>query len=139
MTMDLIRRQEALGHTLAKYRGKQFDWSRGHTCVHMARFHLRKLGHKVPKLPPLRSALGARRALDANGWADVREMLGSLLPEIPPATMLPGDLVTADSEDGFGGILICAGPHKLLGWHEDAPGMVVIDFDVSAVTGAYRG
>ncbi|BEV02196.1 DUF6950 family protein [Novosphingobium olei] len=135
---DLIRRQQALAATLEKYRAKPFDWRGGTTCVHMARFHLRKMGHRPEKLPAIRSLLAARRALDARGWADVRAMLASMLPEIPPAAMLPGDLATADGPDGLGGILVCAGPHKLIGWHEDTAEMVVIDYDPAAVTGAFR-
>ena len=107
---DLIRRQEALAATLAKYRNRPFDWSKGTTCVHMARFHLRQMGHRPERLPQIRSVLAARRALEARGWADVRAMLASMLPGIAPAAMLPGDLATADGPDGLGGILICAGP-----------------------------
>jgi hypothetical protein len=136
---DLLRRQAALRATWAKYRGKPIDWQRAQTCVHMARFHLRAMGHTLPKVPPMRSLLGARRALEANGWADVRAMLASFLPEIAPLAMLPGDLVTTASEDGMGCILVMAAPQKLIGWHEEAEGAVLIDFDISAITGAFRG
>jgi len=138
MKPDLIRRQRALEATLAKFRGRVFDWRAGHTCAHLAKFHMRRMGHKGVKVPQFQSALGARRALHAMGANDMREALGMLLPEIPPAMMLPGDLCTTDSADGFGAVLVCVGPHKLLGWHEDADGMVVIDFDMAAVTGAFR-
>lgn len=135
---DLLRRHRATSATLEKYRDAVFDWQGGVTCVHMARFHLRKMGHKIEPLPRIRSAVAARRALQMRGWANVRDMLAARLPEIPQAAMLLGDLVTADGPDGFGGILICAGRHKLMGWHEDMPGLVMIDFEPAAVTGTFR-
>lgn len=136
---DLLRREAALSATWTKYRGKAIDWRKGHTCAHMARFHLRAMGHKLPKLPPMRSLLGAKRGLEANGWADVRAMLAAFLPEIAPAMMLPGDLVTTNSEDGMGCVMILIAPRKLIGWHEDADGAAVIDFDITHLTGAFRG
>src|SRR5690606_24837107 len=68
---ELERRRAAVEMTLARYRGKPFDWSRGITCVHLARAHLRNMGHKPPTVPRFRSALGAKRALKERGWNDV--------------------------------------------------------------------
>ena len=59
MTPDLIRRQEATNHTLRKYRRKDFDWVKRVNCVPMAWFHLRRMGHTPPPLPPFRSPIGA--------------------------------------------------------------------------------
>ena len=60
---DLLRRHEATRATLEKYRGKGWSWEAGRTCVHMARSHLVKMGHKPEALPRIRSLLAARRAL----------------------------------------------------------------------------
>jgi hypothetical protein len=136
---DLIRRQNAVSASWNKFKGKPVDWAAGHTCVHLARFHLRAMGHTLPKVPRMRSLLGAKRALAAKGWADVRAMLAGFLPEIAPLAMLPGDLITTDSEDGMGCIMIFCGPNKLAGWHQDAEGLAIIDFEMDALTGAFRG
>lgn len=136
---DLLRRQRATQATLDRYRGKVFSWQQGITCVHLARFHLKAMGHAVPTVPRIRSALGARRALADNGWADVAEMLAGVgCAPIAPAMMLQGDLALLDSADGLAAIFICAGPHKLLGWREDAEGLVVLDVDLAEVTAAFR-
>lgn len=133
-----IRRQEATARTHKAYLGRAFEWKAGHTCLHMARFHLKAMGHKVPALPRLTSALAARRALDRNGWADVDAMLESILPRVPALQMRLGDLATAAGVDGFGAIFVCIPPFKLLGWHEESEQAVVIDFNRDALTGVFR-
>lgn len=135
---DLLRRQKGTEATLARYKGKVFDWSAGVTCVHLARNHLRQMGHKPPTLPRIRSALAAKREMKARGWETVEDMLDNLLPRIVPARMLLGDLAVARSEDGMGAIFVCAGPHKLLGWREDAPGLVVLDVSFDELEGSWR-
>lgn len=137
---DLLRRQRATTATLARYRGRTFCWRAGVTCVHLARFHLRKMGHKPETLPRLRSIVGARRALKDRGWADVAAMLDAQagLMRIAPAQMLTGDLAVLASADGIGAIFVCVGPHKMIGWREDAPGAVVLDLTFDQVTGAWR-
>jgi hypothetical protein len=137
---DLLRRHAATTATLKKYRDKPFDWRRGYTCVHLARYHLRQLGHRPPTMPQLRSAISARRAMDERGWSSVADMLDSFpwLTRIAPAFMTLGDLVVGPADEHFGAIGVCAGPHKLLGWQEDAAGMVVVDFNMSKLEGAWR-
>lgn len=135
---ELLRRKRATEATRDRYLGRPFAWKAGHTCVHLARYHLRQMGHKPPKLPQLRSALSARRALDAGGWDDVEAMLDSILPRIAPLEMRLGDLCTGPGEGGIAAIYVCIPPFKLLGWHEEAEGAVIIDFDRSVLTGAWR-
>lgn len=140
-THDLLRRQAACAATLAKYRDRAFDWRRGVTCVHMARFHLRRMGHKPEPLPGrVRSHVGAVRAMKDRGWQTVADMLDAQpgLARIAPAMMLPGDLAVAQGEQGLGAILICVGPHKLIGWREDAAGMVVLAVPLDQIDGAWR-
>lgn len=136
---DLVRRCDATQKTLAKYRGKAFDWESGVTCVHLARFHLRAMGHKPQSLPRIASLIAAKRALSKRGWGDCGDMFDTILPRISPASMLLGDLAVAPSSDGLGAIFVCAGPLKLLGWHDDAAELVVVDADLSALLGAWRG
>ena len=136
---DLLRRKEATEKTLGRYRGKAFDWTKGVTCVHLARCQLRAMGHKPPTLPRFRSMLGAQRAMQERGWSNVEDMLTDILgPPIPPAMMLLGDLAVAPSEEGMGSIMVCAGPHKLLGWREDALELVVLDVTLDQLSGAWR-
>lgn len=132
---DLLRRKDATAATLAKYRDKPFSWRDGHTCLHMLRFHLRKMGYKPETLPRVRSALGARRALDDRGWKDVGDMLDTLLPRIAPAAMLLGDVALFRSEDGFGAITISLGG-KVMGWHPDYDGMTALE--PIEIAGAWR-
>lgn len=136
---DLLRRKAATEATLARYRGKAFDWSKGITCVHLARCQLRKMGHQPPTLPRFRSLLGAKQALQERGWETVEDMLTEILgPPIPPAMMLLGDLAVAPSEEGLGSIMVCAGPLKFLGWREDAPELVMLDVSLDQFSGAWR-
>lgn len=127
MKPELIRRRDAVTTTLAKYRDKPFNWKNGTTCIHMLRFHLRQLGYRPEPLPRIRSSIGAKRALRERGWNDVGDMLDTVLPRIAWARMMLGDVAMLRSGDGFGAITICAGPHKVLGWHEDDAGMKVLD------------
>lgn len=127
MKPDMIRRQQAVQATMDKYRARAFDWKGKATCLHMARFHLVRMGRKPPALPQVGSLLAARRALAERGWANVGEMLDGIgLERIAPAAMRLGDLAMIEDDSGLGGIVISAGG-KVIGWHEDAAGMVVMD------------
>ena len=136
--VELERRRVATEKTLARYRSKTFDWSNGITCVHLARYHLKNMGHKPPTLPRIRSALGAKKALKANDWASVSEMLDSMLPRIAPARMMLGDIATVPGTEGLDSILVCAGPFKLLGWHPVDGSFTVYDGGNAEVERAWR-
>ncbi|MBX7459562.1 DUF6950 family protein [Qipengyuania huizhouensis] len=136
--MELERRRIATEKTLKRYQGKVFDWSKGITCVHLARFHLRNMGHKPETLPRFRSALGAKKALKEQGWASVADMLDSMMPRIAPAQMMLGDLAIVPGEGGMDAIFVCAGPLKVFGWREDQPKMVILDIGLDELTGAWR-
>lgn len=135
---ELIRRKNAVESTLARYRDKAFDWRQGVHCVQLAQFHLKAMGHKVPPVPRIRSALGAKRALAARDWDSVTGMLDAMLPRIAPAQMLLGDLAVVPGDQGLDAIFICAGPQKILGWREDQPGLVTLDISLDELTGAWR-
>jgi len=136
--IELERRRVATEKTLKRYRNKVFDWSRGITCVHLARYHLRAMGHRPETLPRIRSALAAKRALKARGWESVEQMLDSMLPRIAPAQMMLGDLASVPGESGMDAVVVCAGHHKVFGWREDAEGLVILDVELSELAGAWR-
>lgn len=136
--MEMERRRAATQKTLDRYRDKPFDWQRGITCVHLARYQMRNMGHKPQTIPRIRSALAAKRAMGERGWPNVSAMLDEHLPRIAPAQMLLGDLVTFPGTDTFDAIAVCAGPQKVLSWHESATGMVVLDVTLDEITGAWR-
>lgn len=135
---ELERRRIATEKTLARYRDKEFDWSKGITCVHLARFHLRNMGHKVETLPRFRSALGAKRALSAKGYGSLGRLMDKKLAPIAPAKMMLGDLAMVPGEQGLDALFVCAGPLKLFGWREDAPKLVVLDVSLDELTAAWR-
>lgn len=126
---DMLRRQAALERTLAKYRGRKLDFC-GADCVRMARFHLLQMGHKPPPLPCYRSLAGAIRALNAAGGME--QIFDSLLPRIPHARMLPGDIAILEGDNGMDAAVICVG-HKVIGWHENSETMVnLIPLEIKA-------
>ncbi|SMF70501.1 DUF6950 family protein [Allosphingosinicella indica] len=126
------RRAAALAATQARFAGKPFAWGRA-DCVVMARAHLKAMGHKVPTLPRYRSALTARRALAAAGYADLEALFDSLLPRIEAAQMWPGDIALMEGDDAFGAVAVCIND-KVMGWHEDAACPVIVRVDsLSAV------
>lgn len=133
---DLLRRQVATQKTMAKYRHRAFDWRNRASCIHMARFHMRQMGHRPPAVPDFRSALGALRALERTGFADVAALFDSLAPRIAPAAMLLGDIAVCPGDDGLDAILISAGG-KMLGWHQDDESGLK-PLIVSELVGAWR-
>lgn len=140
MKVYLPPRAEATQATLNKYRNKPFDWAKGNHCAALLRFHLKKMGHPVPPLPPVRTAVGARRALDRLECADMGDVLARYLnrPEIAPAEMLVGDVVVTESELGLGSVFVCAGPLKVFGWSEEAPRLCVWDATFDQFPRAFR-
>ena len=136
--MELERRRLATEKTLARYGGKVFDWSKGITCVHLARAHMKNMGHKPQTLPRFRSALGAKKALKSHDWASVGAMLDSMLVRIAPAQMMLGDLTVIPGDSGLDAIFICAGPLKVFGWDQREPALTLLDIDLNELTGAWR-
>lgn len=124
---DLVRRRQAVEATMAKYRGKGFDWGKGVTCVHALRFHLKRLGKKVPRVPKLAGPEDARAELRKHGWSSVAAMLDGIgLERIAPAAMRLGDVAVFDGTEALAGVVISVGG-KVIGWHEDYAEMQVMD------------
>lgn len=140
---ELERRRRATARTLAHYQERSFDWRRQATCLHMARFQMKAMGHSPPRMPPLRSALRARRELERRGFDTVTELLDSLMPRIAPAEMRLGDLAVIPGDEaagaaGFECVLINVAPRKFAGWHPDSFLMAVMDIALGNVTAAWR-
>ena len=132
----MFERMSALQKTADKYRGRAFAW--GETdCVKMARSHLRNMGHRPPKMPAYRSAIGARRALASTGHDTLEALIDSLLPRIAPAEMLAGDLALLPGEAPFDALAICVG-RKLMCWREDVDEMVMLSVRGDEIKAAWR-
>lgn len=116
MTPELLRRQKALAKVLLKYEGKPFR--RGVIdCVPMLRTHLVAMEHKrLPKIPIYRNAAQAKRALAERGWANLEQMLDSMLPRIPYAAALVGDVVLVRGADDLDAIALKISARKVVGW-----------------------
>ena len=129
---EMLRRQQALEKTLAKYRDKAIDFKTV-DCVRAARFHLIQMGHKPPPMPRYQSLIGARRAAEQAGGLEA--LLDGLLPRIAPAAMWLGDIALLEGEGGIDAVMFNVGG-KLAGWHESAERMVNVT--ALAVKGAWR-
>jgi len=119
---DLLRRNAALEQTARQFRKKSLDF-RTADCMRMARAHLVAMGHQPPPMPCYSSLAGARRALKKMGFKSIEGLLAGLLERIPPALVLPGDLVVLRGEvDGeevdLESIAIAMGQGKYLGWYD---------------------
>lgn len=114
--IDLEARRVATEATLTKYRPRSLDYVRA-DCARMVRYHLLQLGHKPPPMPRYRSAIGARRAYISVGG--LVAAFDAILPRIPHARMMLGDIAVLDGDAGMDAAVICVG-HKVFGWHEDS-------------------
>jgi hypothetical protein len=136
----LVRRAAATDAVLRRFRNRALDWKTGATCLHLFRAHLVKLGRKPPRIPQFRSPKGARLAMERAGFADMAELIDSVLPErIAPAAMLIGDVALLPGEP-FDAIVINVGGGKVIGWHDtDLSKLAVIgDVPMDAYLGAWR-
>lgn len=135
---ELERRRVATEKTLAKYKDKTFDWRENRHCIAMALFQARRMGHRPPPLPRLRSTLAAKRELKARDAASVIELLDGHFKRIAPAMMRLGDLCAVPGEGGLDAVFVNVGPRKAMGWREDAPLLVVLDLGPREILAAWR-
>lgn len=137
MKHDLKARTTATQATVDKFRNRAFDWH-GTTCIHLLRFHLRQMGYRPPPIPRFQSPIGAKRALTAAGFDSVAALIDGLgLPRIAPAMMLVGDVAVVPGEGGWDAVWLCAGG-KMIGWREDADGLVNIAEAIGQIDTAWR-
>jgi len=124
----LVKRQAALEDVLKRFRGRRCDFVKA-DCVRLARADLVALGHQPPQMPCYRTLIGAKRALTKAGFDDLAAMFDSLLPRIPAARLLPGDVVVMlDGEErwGKGAAAVWVGNGKALGFHPGAAGAAIL-------------
>ncbi len=125
--MKLTERTKRLNKTLSKFQNRAFAWDNGATCIHLLRTHLKNMGHKVPAIPRFKTALGAKRAMDAAGFESLEALANKYLERIPPASMLIGDVALMEGEEIFDALVLSAGPGgKVFGWHPEAPAFAVL-------------
>jgi len=100
--MNLALRQAATERTLARFRDKPFSWS-GANCIRLARTQAANMGHKLPPVPRVRSARGAKRALAERGVESVTQLLDQHFLRLPgPAFAWLGDLLVLPGDPALG-------------------------------------
>ena len=78
-------------------------------------------------MPRFRSALGARKALEAKGWDSLTAMMDSVLPGIAPAEALVGDVVEMPGEsEAFSALCVVVGNGRVMGYFEGEAGLAVL-------------
>lgn len=118
---ELQRRVAATQLTQARFEGREFDWSKQATCIHMVRFHAAQMGHRVPIVPRFRSVIGAQRALKAQGVKTLSELMDKHFERIPAAQMRVGDVIALPGlEGGLEGLMIYGQLRAVLGWQEES-------------------
>lgn len=138
---DLQRRSLALDATHTRFMGRTLDWSKKATCAHMLRYHASKMGHELPLVPSFRSALGAKKALKTAGFESMIDMIDNYFERIPPAFMLPGDVMIVPGTEGFDAVYIKCERSKFLGWCVDNPACANIEIepdDIRNAIGSWR-
>jgi len=133
----MVRRVNAAQRTLDTFRGKPFQLGK-RDCVRLTAAHLRLLGYRV-KLPPAgsyRTANGALRKLHERGHATLADAMDALLPRIPPAGVLAGDVVQLEAEHPLGALAVVLGNGRVVGYHQDAKGAEVLQ--PNAIEAAWR-
>jgi hypothetical protein len=125
---EMVRRRDGAQATLDRFKDVPLRLGRN-DCVRMAAYHLRKLGHKV-KLPPsgsYNSAKAGKRLLSDLGHASLAEAVDAHgLERIAPAAAVVGDIVMLPGEEGLGALTVCMGNGRVVGYHQDARGAVVM-------------
>lgn len=124
----LTFRRDVTQATLDRFKDQPFQFGK-RDCVRMCAFHLRAMGYRphLAKAGSYSTYLGARRALRAAGFYTLGGAVDGIgLTRIAPAAALPGDLIELPSEDDIGALGIAAGNGRLLGYHPDAAGAVIV-------------
>jgi hypothetical protein len=139
---ELQRRVAATQATQKRFAGRAFDWSKQATCIHLLRFHAAQMGHQLPIVPRFRSAVGAMKALRAEGVETLPELMDKHFPRIPAADMRTGDVAAfPGDEGGFDALMIYGQLRAVIGWHEDAAECQIArltDEGYALCTGAWR-
>jgi hypothetical protein len=124
----LDRRVAATQQLLDAWKGRPFSWKTGSHCVAMVAEHLRRMGYEPPlaQAGSFASPASAQRALKRVGVTTLSEAVDLMgLPRIASASALAGDIIELPGE-APGALGVALGNGRLLGWHPDAEGAVVV-------------
>lgn len=118
---EMIMRVEVTQATLDRFIGRPFVWGSA-DCGQLAAFHLKGMGHRLvlTKWGSYRSALGAAKAMKRAGYADLSAVLDGMgLDRIPPAAVLPGDVLALPHEESavFEALTVALGNGRVLGFY----------------------
>lgn len=143
----MIRRQEAVDKTLARFNNRAFDIGEV-DCGQLILTHLRNLGVKIPKgkLKKYKSLSQARAAIrEAYGVTTLQEVCDKFLDRINVAEAILGDIIELpaadDAEYNLGALAIYLGRGTALMFEESQPNIVAarILFNEEAMPlGAWR-
>lgn len=125
----MILRVQAAQAAVDKYAGQPFAWYDA-DCARVAAFVLRELGYKpgFSRFGHYKTALGARKALKRNGFADTVDWIDSIhgLSRIPYLMTLPGDLVAGPGDEGMTALTVALSNRRLLAFHPETGGCTVV-------------
>lgn len=122
------RRVASAQKTLDRFKDKPFKFGRN-DCAQLVRFNLKLLGHpmkKAAKAGSYHSLIGAQKAIKRVGYDNLIAMMDDHFERIPAAAALPGDVVAMPGVEGPGALTVAMGNGRVLGYHEDAAGAVVL-------------
>lgn len=144
----LAERAVATARVVDRFRTRPFDWGSGRgggNCWKLTAAQARAMGQPFPPVPQFRSALGAKRALLADGFTSAAEFLDARFERLPAASFaLVGDLVLLPGDPdgnsaGLDAVCIADGQGNVFGWHGSSDGgLTAIKFAVSDAIGAWR-
>ncbi|CAN5334385.1 hypothetical protein BH10PSE12_BH10PSE12_02630 [soil metagenome] len=124
----LERRQKVTLATVAKVQARPFKLG-VNDCARMVAFHARQLGWKVKAAPAgsYHSIVKAQAELKKLGVANLPEAMDACgIPRIAPAFALLGDVMEIQGDHPLGTLGICMGNGRIICFHEDHPGTVIL-------------
>jgi hypothetical protein len=129
MTATIERRSTAAQKTKDRFEGE--PWKPGKfDCWQMAAFHARAVGNPLKiasKIGVYHSVAGGIRKLRRLGHKDIPSALDAAFERITPAAAIVGDFIQMLSEDDdIGGVTVCLGNGRVIGYHEEAIGACVL-------------
>jgi hypothetical protein len=128
MRSEMERRVAAAQKTLDRYKDRPFSFEKGCDCGKLTAFHLRQMGRPIPiaKAGSYKSLLGAQRALRRLGFNSLEELMDAHFERVPPAAAWVGDVIAMRGQEGPGSLTVAVGNGRVLGFHEDYVGAVVM-------------
>lgn len=122
------KRVAATARTKAAFEGK--PWKPGrYDCGQMTRRHLIHMGKPLKvaaKAGTYHSVRGAIAALKRIGYSSLIELMDDHFERVAPAAAWTGDVIAMPGLEGPGALAVALGGGRVLGYHEDAAGAVVL-------------